>query len=642
MRTLVLGGIRSGKSEWAEQLAVRLAGAAGTVVYAATAPDRPDDAEWAARIAAHQKRRPGHWETAEVGASPDMLAATLRSAVAGSVLLIDDIGGWLAAVFDALGAWDAEDPLVAIAPAADELLDALEACAGQVVVVSPEVGLTVVPETRAGRLFVDAQGTLNQALASVCSSCVLIVAGRALQVGAVEGATAAAMDHGAALRAAAAGSVDLSAPGVSSTVSGELFAGAPDWAAGEGSVARLAAWSGAPGVLGELAQWIGSTRGSVPFSRVRCVVFAADHGIATSSEASAASALLDGEGLLPLLAHRSGATIRLVDVGLSGEPLPGAVSANRIRAGSGALDKQNALTPSEVEAALALGERLADEEVDSGTDLVIPVILSRSAIIPATVLIAALCQIEPIRALGFDAYLPDLEWIRQAEAVRDGVHRVHAAAAAVQTRQLLAVGGGLDLVVAAAFLARAAARRTPALIDGVGAAAAALVARQLAPEAPGWFNAPHGSGRAGEREAFGPLNLRPAAELGVQLADGAGALLALPLVTAAADLVAAAPVGDPVPYVEDPDEVQSFPGEWNAGSQWEPSEPSEPSPGLASSQQPSPGLASSEQSSAELAESGGGSAEDEAAAGQADAAGGGEDGGTPTRTGEEKPFSSGA
>lgn len=321
---------------------------------------------------------------------------------------------------------------------------------------------------------------------------------------------------------------------------------AVDWAAGEAVAARLVGWGGAPGALADLARWIGSVRGAEPvpdaFTRVRLVVFAADHGsVGGNGGLSAGRALLAGEGLLPLLAARAGVSVRLVDAGLAGEPLPGPVSADRVVAGSPPLDRRDPLTPAQVEAALALGARIADDEIDAGTDLLIPAMLTDSAIVPATVLIAALCEVEPVRALGYDAYLSDQEWIRRCAAVRDGLRRVRQAAATLATRRLLVTAGGADLAAAAGLLVRSAARRTPALIDGVGAAAAALVARALAPDAPGWWCAPHGSGRAGEQQAFTALRLRPVTETGTRLADGAGALLTLPLLTAAAELAATAP-----------------------------------------------------------------------------------------------------
>lgn len=353
---------------------------------------------------------------------------------------------------------------------------------------------------------------------------------------------------------------------------------APEWADGEAAQDRMAGWGTATGTLGDLVRWAGSVgQADAPFRRVRLVAFAADHGVssdagdAPSAGTLAARALLAGEGALPLLAQRADVSIRLVDVGLAGDPLPGDASARRVRAGSPPLARTDPLTPEEVEAALDLGARIADEEVDGGADLVVPVVLSESALVPATVLIGALCEIEPVRALGYDAYVPDAVWIARCAAVRDGIHRVHRAAATLATRRLLAIGGGADLAAAAGFLVRSAARRTPALLDGVGVAAAALVARALAPESPGWWCAPHASGSAGEKQAFSALRLRPAVQLGVRLGDGAGALLALPLLTAAVELARtaprrAAPVVEETEVTVDPGDEIGGVGGYDAGS----------------------------------------------------------------------------
>ena len=97
MRTLVLGGIRSGKSQWAEDWIARAAGPDGPVRYVATG-SVDGDADFAARVSAHQNRRPVHWSTVE---SADVVA-TLRDSAA---TMVDDIGGWLVAAMDRRAAW---------------------------------------------------------------------------------------------------------------------------------------------------------------------------------------------------------------------------------------------------------------------------------------------------------------------------------------------------------------------------------------------------------------------------------------------------------------------------------------------------------------------------------------------------------
>ncbi|OAT67205.1 adenosylcobinamide kinase/adenosylcobinamide phosphate guanyltransferase [Mycobacteroides immunogenum] len=169
--TLVLGGIRSGKSRFAESLLP----AEGPARYLATGSSLAGDQAWATRVAGHRCRRPSHWTTAET----TDIAAELRTR-APLPTLIDDLGGWLTAAMDARGAWDAGAD--AVTADIGSLVEAVAAYSVDLVIVSPEVGLTVVPATAAGRLFADALGTLNQAVAAHCDRVLLVVAGQPLAI----------------------------------------------------------------------------------------------------------------------------------------------------------------------------------------------------------------------------------------------------------------------------------------------------------------------------------------------------------------------------------------------------------------------------------------------------------------------------
>lgn len=166
---LVLGGIRSGKSEFAEELAggprVRYVATARTV----SGPE--DDPDWAARIAAHQVRRPPGWSTTEVGERPRELVDVIRGADTRETLLIEDLGTWMAAVTEVTDQAGTADLITRLA-------DALRACPAKVVLVSPEVGLSVVPHTAHGRAFADALGTANRTVAGSCDAVALVVAGQ--------------------------------------------------------------------------------------------------------------------------------------------------------------------------------------------------------------------------------------------------------------------------------------------------------------------------------------------------------------------------------------------------------------------------------------------------------------------------------
>ncbi|MGV0578854.1 bifunctional adenosylcobinamide kinase/adenosylcobinamide-phosphate guanylyltransferase [Mycolicibacterium elephantis] len=173
MRTLVLGGIRSGKSQWAESAIAAAVTGSQPVCYLATGPAPAGDAEWEARVAAHRDRRPRSWLTVET----TDVATQLRSA-AGTATLVDDIGSWLTAAMDRAGAWSGGS----VSDAVEDLLDAVRGFASPLALVSPEVGLTVVPPTEAGRRFADELGLLNQRLAAACERVVLVVAGQPVTV----------------------------------------------------------------------------------------------------------------------------------------------------------------------------------------------------------------------------------------------------------------------------------------------------------------------------------------------------------------------------------------------------------------------------------------------------------------------------
>lgn len=172
MRVLVLGGIRSGKSEWAEAVIAESAGAGDPVRYLATGPVSDDDA-WAARVAAHRARRPSNWSTVETSDVAKQLRADDYAPT-----LVDDVGGWLTAAMDRTQAWTGGSVRADV----DDLIGAVAGYESGLVLVSPEVGMTVVPETAAGRRFADELGALNQRLAALCDRVVLVVAGQPVAV----------------------------------------------------------------------------------------------------------------------------------------------------------------------------------------------------------------------------------------------------------------------------------------------------------------------------------------------------------------------------------------------------------------------------------------------------------------------------
>ncbi len=174
--SFVLGGVRSGKSRYAEALLSYRYDV--TYLAAGARPADPAaDPEWAARVAFHQASRQKSWTTIET----TDLVAQLRAP--GGPLLIDCLGTWLTAIIDRAGAWD--NPQAAALMAHREgtaLLAALQQTTRRVVVVSNEVGLSLVPLTPSGRVFQDELGRLNARVADVSDYVFLVVAGRVLDL----------------------------------------------------------------------------------------------------------------------------------------------------------------------------------------------------------------------------------------------------------------------------------------------------------------------------------------------------------------------------------------------------------------------------------------------------------------------------
>lgn len=168
MKALILGGVRSGKSRHAEQLALH---SGGSVVVIVTAT--PGDEEMSARIAAHRARRPREWRVVEESIH---LADTLgKVCQPDTAVIIDCLTLWLTNLLLH------EDPELLQRESA-ALLSVLPEAAGTVVLVSNEVGSGIIPANELCRRFMDATGVLHQRLAAICDGVTLMVAGLPMPV----------------------------------------------------------------------------------------------------------------------------------------------------------------------------------------------------------------------------------------------------------------------------------------------------------------------------------------------------------------------------------------------------------------------------------------------------------------------------
>ncbi|MCX0274283.1 nicotinate-nucleotide--dimethylbenzimidazole phosphoribosyltransferase [Nocardia zapadnayensis] len=323
----------------------------------------------------------------------------------------------------------------------------------------------------------------------------------------------------------------------------------PDAGARAAAEQRQASLTKPPGSLGrleELGNWVAACQGVCPpkqFERARVVVFAGDHGVARHGVSAFPSEVTAqmvanfraGGAAVNALAGIAGATVRVVDIAVDADTDP-TVSTHKVRRSSGAIDRADALTAEEVAAALAAGAAIADEEIDAGADLLIAGDMGIGNTTPATALIATLTGIEPVRAVGRGTGVDDYGWMRKVAAVRDAMWRARPVAR--DSVELLRVAGGADIAAMTGFLARAAARRTPVLLDGLIVTAAALIAEDLAAGAVHWWVAAHRSTEPAHAEALSKLKLTPVLDLDMRLGEGSGALTALPVLRAAVAVLA--------------------------------------------------------------------------------------------------------
>ncbi|WP_454790751.1 nicotinate-nucleotide--dimethylbenzimidazole phosphoribosyltransferase [Mycolicibacterium lutetiense] len=321
---------------------------------------------------------------------------------------------------------------------------------------------------------------------------------------------------------------------------------APDAEAAAAARARQARLTKPPGSLGrleDLGVWAASCQGACPpraLTRARVVVFAADHGV-TAAGVSAFPPAVTGQmvanfdaggAAINVLAEVAGATVRVADIAVDCDaPLSPAIGAHKVRRGSGNIAVEDALSEDDAITAISAGRLIADEEIDAGADLLIAGDMGIGNTTAATTLVAALTGTEPVVVVGRGTGIDDLGWMRKAGAVRDALYRARTVTG--DPVGLLRVCGGADLAAMAGFLAQAAVRRTPVLLDGMVVTAAALVAENLAPGARAWWQAGHRSTEPAHSLALSQLGLEPIIDLGMRLGEGTGAAVALPIVRAA-------------------------------------------------------------------------------------------------------------
>ena len=295
------------------------------------------------------------------------------------------------------------------------------------------------------------------------------------------------------------------------------------------------------GPLLALLRAIGSPAAAELPGAPRLVVFGADHGIAAQQVSAYAPSdtgdrlakIAGGAGPVGAVAGTVGVGVRVVDLRRPREtddtreqdPYAGFQPSGRI-------DIEDALTAAQVTEAIDRGRQAADEEIDSGADLLIGAVCAVGVSTPTAVLVAAITGLEPVDATSRGSGIGDASWIRKAAAVRDALYRAKQAGTDAVT--LLRVAGGADLAALTGFLGQAAVRRTPVLVDDTPTTACAVLANRIAPGADAYVVSAATSTDRGHQRLLDVLGAAPLTNWSLRFGSGVTAMLTIPVVRAVA------------------------------------------------------------------------------------------------------------
>ncbi|MGW2617148.1 nicotinate-nucleotide--dimethylbenzimidazole phosphoribosyltransferase [Streptomyces sp. NPDC001500] len=270
-------------------------------------------------------------------------------------------------------------------------------------------------------------------------------------------------------------------------------------------------------------------------------IFAGDHGVHAQGvtpwpqevTAQMVANFLGGGAVCNAFAAQVGAEVCVVDVGVAAD-LPGTpgLLPRKIRAGTSDMTTGPAMTREEARQAIEVGIETARDLVAAGNKALLTGEMGIANTTASAALISVFTGADPAEVTGRGTGINDETLARKTEVVRRALdfHQPDPA----DPIGVLAAIGGFEHAAMVGLLLGGASLRTPVILDGVSAGAAALVARAIAPEVLAACIAGHRSAEPGHVAALNKLGLRPLVDLDLRLGEGTGALLALPLVQSTA------------------------------------------------------------------------------------------------------------
>ena len=273
-------------------------------------------------------------------------------------------------------------------------------------------------------------------------------------------------------------------------------------------------------------------------------VFAADHGVHAQGvtpwpqevTTQMVANFIAGGAVINAVATQAGAAVIVVDVGVAAdlEAAPGLLT-RKVRAGTADMTVEPAMTRAQALTAIDVGITVARELVTAGIGCLLTGDMGIANTTASAALIAVFTGAAPAEVTGRGTGIDDVMLAHKVGVVAATLDR-HRPDPADPVGVLAAVGG-LEHAALTGFLLAAAALRTPVVLDGVIAGAAALAAAALAPDSTAAMIAGHRSSEPGASRALAHLALRPLVDLDLRLGEGSGAALALPLVQSAARIL---------------------------------------------------------------------------------------------------------